>query len=387
MVMQLIYIRYVSYSIDKMIYGEFVLLQSLIVALSYVLLQIPTQAYKRFYNSAENKHEFISEFQTLVIFINLFSVVLVALYGFFFTRFDFNVMASVVVYFWLLSYFSLNRQLFLLNMERLRYLTLQILEAAAKFIIPIIVYSIYGSLESLLFGIVLGYILSVVVLRRFLRGVNFKFYINLGNLRRYLVFAYPMLFVSFFSWGITFSDRYFIDYYLTSREVAIYSILATVAGLGTVIGQIYSTYVNPQVLRDYEENKYKALRYLKQSLIILTVTFIVFGLIAVIMPQFIWTIFIESEVLDNQTNLLTLYILMASVFLTVLQTALSMYLTLLKKLKVLVMIYAIAFVTNLIGNIFIQDYGIIAAAVSTITAYLIILVIQFIYIKRSLSCT
>ena len=78
---------------------------------------------------------------------------------------------------------------------------------------------------------------------------------------------------------------------------------------------------------------------------------------------------------------------MVSVFVTVFQTALSMYLTLFKKLGVLTKIYALAFVVNMVGNFFISCFGIIAAGVSTLFAYLIILAFQFVYIYRNSSCT
>jgi hypothetical protein len=76
MVFQFLYIRYVSYCVDKNIYGNFILLQTLIVALSYIFLQIPSQAYDRFYNEAKNKIEYINEFRTLLIFINILSVLI-----------------------------------------------------------------------------------------------------------------------------------------------------------------------------------------------------------------------------------------------------------------------------------------------------------------------
>ena len=58
--MQFIYIRYISYNVEKEIYGNFVLLQTIIVALSYIFIQIPSQAYDRFYNTTKNKIEYLS---------------------------------------------------------------------------------------------------------------------------------------------------------------------------------------------------------------------------------------------------------------------------------------------------------------------------------------
>ena len=69
--MQFIYIRYISYNVEKEIYGNFVLLQTIIVALSYIFIQIPSQAYDRFYNTTKNKIEFVNEFRTILIIVKL----------------------------------------------------------------------------------------------------------------------------------------------------------------------------------------------------------------------------------------------------------------------------------------------------------------------------
>jgi len=81
MMLQFIYIRYVSYNIDEEVYGNFILLQTLIVALSYIFLQIPSQAYDRFYNEAKDKISYINEFRTILIFVNILSILLILLYG------------------------------------------------------------------------------------------------------------------------------------------------------------------------------------------------------------------------------------------------------------------------------------------------------------------
>ena len=80
---------------------------------------------------------------------------------------------------------------------------------------------------------------------------------NLENQKKYFKFAYPILFVSIFSWGISFLDRYFIEYFINTEKVAIYAILAQVAGIGQIVGQIYFLYVNPKILKMFEENQNK----------------------------------------------------------------------------------------------------------------------------------
>ncbi|WP_331774352.1 polysaccharide biosynthesis C-terminal domain-containing protein [Sulfurospirillum sp. 1612] len=382
LLMQLFFIRYVSYNVDKDIYGNFILLQTLIVALSYIFLQIPSQAYNRFYNSATDKVEFVNEFRTLLIFINIISIFIIYIYGLFMERFSYEILTLIFIYFLILNNYTFNQQIFLLNLERKKYFILKTLEASSKFLLPILFYISFQSLESFLYGIVCGYIFSFMFIQRYLKDYKFSFIINLENLKKYFIFAYPIVFVAIFSWGISFSDRYFIDYYMTSKDVALYAILAQVAGMGQVIGQVYSMYVNPKVLKYYEEDKTIALNYLKKSIIILSIIFAFLGLVAYLLPTSIYELLLEPEVINNSYYFNAFIILVFAIFFTLIQTALSMYLTLFKKLNVLAYIYVAAFIVNIIGNFFIQEYGIIAASISTFLAYLVILLLQLIYIRK-----
>ena len=382
LVMQLFFIRYVSYNVDKSMYGNFVLLQTLIVALSYVFLQIPMQAYNRFYNSVKDKIEFVNEFRTLLIFINILSIFIIYVYGFVMEKFSYEVLLLIYIYFLILNNYTFNQQIFLLSLERKKYFILKTLEAMSKFLLPILFYIFYQSLESFLYGIVSGYIISFIFILGYLKEHQFKFIINFTNLKKYFIFAYPILFVSIFSWGISFSDRYFIDYYMHSEDVALYAILAQVAGMGQVVGQVYSMYVNPKVLKYYEEDKIFALKYLKKSITTLSIIFLFACIVTYLIPTSIYELLLEPSVINDSYYFNTFIILVIAIFFTLIQTALSMYLTLFKKLNILAYIYVLAFVVNIVGNTMIEEYGIIAASVSTLLAYLIILLLQLIYIRK-----
>ena len=211
--MQAIYIKYVSYYVDKEDYGNFVLLQTLISGMSLVFLQVPSQAYDRYFNTAENKEEFINLFRSLLIIVNVISIPVVIIYAEVFERVTLLVMVLTYLYFAFQNTYSINQKIYLLDLQRKKYFYLKSLEGGAKFILPIVLYAVFGTLASFLFGIVLGYILSSIVLYAFTKTYKFYFYLNLGRLKKYIKYAYPILFVSLFSWGISFSDRYFIEYF------------------------------------------------------------------------------------------------------------------------------------------------------------------------------
>ncbi len=191
-----------------------------------------------FDNKAENHRKYINEFRTVLIFINIISLFIIILYDYFYSQYSFEILLMIFVYFILLNNYALNQKIFLLNMDRDRYLYLKVLEASSKFLFPIIFYFYFQSLEAILYGIIFGYIISLTgILLSFLKEYKYTFTIRWDNLKKYFLFAYPIIFVSVFTWGISFSDRYFINYYLSMKDVAIYSLLAIVAGVGQIIGQ------------------------------------------------------------------------------------------------------------------------------------------------------
>lgn len=101
---------------------------------------------------------------------------------------------------------------------------------------------------------------------------------------------------------------------------------------------------------------------------------------ALIVPREILTILIEKEVIFDNYYYYTFIVLIMSVFLAVIQNAYAMYFVLEKRLHIISYSYSIAFVVNIIGNFYIKDYGIFAAAVSTLLAFFVVNILQYVYI-------
>jgi len=382
LLLQFIYIRYVSYNVDKDVYGNFILLQTFISALSMIFLQIPSQAYDRFYNTSDNKVDYVNEFRTMLVFINIVSLLFIVVYGHIMQKFNIEILFLVYLYFILLNNYSFNQKVFLLNLERKKYFILKTSESGAKFFTPLVFYFYFETLTSFIGGVVVGYLISFFILMKYMKNYPFKLNIDWNHYKKYFLYAYPIVFVAIFSWGISFSDRYFIEYYSGTKDVAIYAILAQVAGIGQIIGQAYSMYVNPKVLKMYEENRNEAFKYLKQSLQLIAGIFVILGIIAYFMPVEVYSILLEKTLIMQEYYFNTFYILVLGIFFTVFQTALSMYLQLLKKLHILGYIYLVAFSINIVGNLYIKEYGIIAAAIATLLAYITIFILQFLYIRK-----
>lgn len=384
LVMQFFYVRYISYNVDKIDYGNFILLQTLITALSYVFLQIPSQAYDRFYNTTKNKLYFANEFRSLLIIINIISLFIIICYGYFMDKFSYDILLILFFYFVLLNNYSFNQKIFLLNLERKKYFYIKFFEGIAKFVIPVIFYIYEHTLFSFLLGFTVGYTIAFSILHLFMKDYKFYFVFNFNNLKKYFLFAYPFLFISIYSWGIAFSDRYFIEFLSTTENLAIYALLAQVAGFGQIIGQIYTIYVSPKILKQFEEDREQSLIMLKKYLTLLFLIFVFLGIIAFLIPVELYSLLLEPTLIEQSYFFYTFIILLAGIFITIFQTALGMYLNLFKKLGVLSYIYLLAFIINIYGNFYIKEYGILAAAVSTLIAYITILIGQLIYLKLRL---
>lgn len=376
LMIQLFYVRYISYNVDKEIYGNFIILSSIIYGISQVFLSIPGQAFSRFYNGAEDKLEFINEFRTYLIGVNILSSIMIyfiyLIYG---DRFDFYIYFSVYILFALFNNYIFNQKIFLLSLERNKYFILKLLESIAKFILPLIFYMINQTLLSFILGVIVGYGASIVVLLLMLRDKPFEFALNIENQKKYFLYAYPILISAVFSWSMAFSDRYFIDYYLTTKDVAIYSILAQFSGVAQVLGAIFSTYVNPIILKKYEINKDDAIEALNKYLKLFALMLFFVFVFVLLIPRGILSLFMERDIIFSDYYYYTFLILVLSVVFTVFQTAVSLYFVLFKKLDIYAKIFAFSALVNFGLNFFIHEYGIIFAAISTFIGYLIITIL------------
>lgn len=380
--LQLLYINYVSYNVDKDIYGNFILLQTLVVALSYVFLQIPTSAYSRFYNEAVDKISYVNEFRTILIFVNILSLFVIFIFGLIYLKFSVSILLSLFIFFLILNNFAFNKEIFLLNLDRRSYLSINILESVAKYLCPIAGYYLFGTLFAFIMGLVLGYLISFIFLIFKLKDYPFSLNFNYKHIRKYLIYAYPVIITASLSWGINLSDRYFIEFFMETRDVAIYAILAQVAGFGSIVGQIYGMYVNPIMFKKYEEDRTEALLLLDKYIRYLLIVFCLSYTAVLFLPRSLFTLLVEPEVINNDLYYYSLIILVLSSFLAVAQNAFAMYFTLEKKLKIITYAYAIAFAANFIGNFYIDSYGIVAASISTLIAFMIINLVQYMYIKK-----
>ena len=141
-------------------------------------------------------------------------------------------------------------------------------------------YYLFETIESFLIGIIVGYAISNIIFKVFLKLNPLIFKVNKSNLIKYLKFGSPIILTSMFSWSISFVDRIFLEAIISISIVGTYSILSQLSGFAQVIGSIYSTYINPIIFKNYSSNKKNTFKVLKRYLKILC--FICFGMFIMI---------------------------------------------------------------------------------------------------------
>ena len=379
---QLVYIRYVSYEVSPEVFGNFALLLTLVAAISSILLTIPSTAFVRYFNETKHKNRYINEFRTLLIPVNILSLFIIIIYSFFMKQFDFITLSLICIFLFLQNNISLNRQIVLQNLQRKNYFFINILEKSSKFFFPILLFFIFETLDSLIYGLLLGSIILTVVITYFNKKYKFNITFSFRRLRIYFTYAYPIIFTSMFTWVIVFSDRYFINYYLDTSSVGIYALLAQVAAFTSILNAMFSMYVNPIVYKLYSEDRNRAITklffYIKMYFIlVLSITFII-----MLLPKSVFNILLKPEILQNDHFYYTFIVLICGSIFSIFQNALSLFFTLEKHLNVLGKFWFLAAIVNVIGNFYIEEYGIIAAATSTCISYFLVMALNLLWIFK-----
>lgn len=382
-ILQLSYIKYVSSEVPANLFGEYVLLSAFSLGISQVAISIPLQAFNRYYNRSNNKVQIVNEFRSYGV---LYFLVLVAVYFIVFIQStsQFELLVLVLLFFHSLLFFnfSLNSQLSVLNMEQQEYFYIKIFEAATKFGFPLLGYYITGELNGLLFGLVLGYVLTFTfVWKKSVSKIKYNFTFDYERTKKYFMYAYPILFSAVASWVISYSDRLFIDFFVSTEALGTYAILVQFSSFAQVIGTVFAIYVTPQVLSLYECEPAHATRLLNKYLFLLALLMLALLLLVIAIPREVIEFFIGVGVLHKDNNFMIFIIVTVSIFVTVFQTSLSLYFVLYERLGVHSKLFIIAAALNLLLNFFVMEYGVIAAAVSTLVSYIILLLLILVWLR------
>lgn len=230
-------------------------------------------------------------------------------------------------------------------------------------------FGLFGSLLALIIAraIVLLFSLYVIISHTGLVRPDFSV------LKPYLAFALPLLPLGLFDILINSSDRYIVGFFKGAAAVGIYSATYNVGFLAVVFIFPIAYILSPTVFKLFDEGKIENVKmYLSYSL----KYFLLFSIPAVfgltMLAKAMLATLATSEFVVWNSMLVVLMVSLGAVFYGV-QAIYAQVIMLEKKQNFFVAIFGIGVAVNVILNIiFIPYFGVIAAAASTLVAYVIV---------------
>ena len=380
-IVQIFYVRYISYNVDESVFGKFVLYVSFISLLASFLFSVPMAAMTRYINETSNKKKFVSEFLTLLIPLNVVGIVVIYIYtGYIGGEWELFLVLSL--FFVLLNRHSLNKTVIFQLVKRKQFMNISIFEKVARFLFPI-AFLYYSSMDlGLLYGLLFGYFVLVLYGVKKTGFYRHEIIYSYRKLRLYFLYAYPLLIINLAVWVVAMSDRFFIDEYVGSSGVGIYALLAQIAGFSSVLASVFTVYVQPIVFKEYSLDKKIAIekynKYLKVGLVFFVASYVVFLFI----PREFFLVLINGDVILNDEYFKLLHYLVLSSILGSCVTILTNMFGLKNSLNVLAVFWVGAALVNLFGNTFIENHGLYAASISKTIAYAILLMLMLLWVWR-----
>ena len=243
-------------------------------------------------------------------------------------------------------------------------------------------YSLFGALLSLI-------VVRISLLLLCFFFINSKIGIvgpnlNLSVLKPYLSFSLPLLPSAIAYWVINLSDRYVIGYFLGMASVGIYSAAYNIGSVVAIFMSPIGLNLFPTISNMYENNKMAELKtHLEYSL--------KFYLMLAI-PSLFGLAILSKSVLTTLTTseFLSAYLVIPIVALgAILFNSRMVYLTILmvlKRTRLIALIYGIIGLFNLILNIILVPIiGILGAAISTLLSFFACTIILWILSSKELS--
>ena len=236
-------------------------------------------------------------------------------------------------------------------------------------------YGIFGAVIGLLIS---SFFVFLIMASLIVSEIGIKIP-KFTHIREYLAFGLPTVPGNLSSWMVNSSDRYVIGIFLSTAFVGYYS---PGYALGSMIGMFMAplSFMLPAVLsKYYDENNMTevktVLRYSLKYFLAIAIPS-AFGLSLLSKP--ILTILSTPEI-ASQGYLITPFVALSALLLGV-YTVIAQTIILEKKTKILGTIWIIASILNLgLNLIFVPYIGILGAAITTLIAFLLVLILASFY--------
>ena len=292
---------------------------------------------------------------------------------------------SLIILVW-----SLDTMFFNLFNARFQMLTYGLFTIAAKFgeigLIAYFVLNGHGILSVVLCVLAIRTLIFLILFFLVKSQIGIK-RPRFCNAREYLSFSLPTVPNNVFTWVVSSSDRYVIGYFLGAASVGVYSAGYALGVIPITFATVLAFVLAPTLSKLYDEGKISEVKtHLSYSLkyfLALAIPF-VFG--ALVLAKPVLRILSNSEIASQG------YFVVPLVALGVLfwgaYWVISNILVLVKKTKIMALIWIIAAVANLGLNIaLVPHLGILGAALNALIAYSLALSIGSYYSFKELTFT
>lgn len=245
-----------------------------------------------------------------------------------------------------------------------------------------VVFKMFGEIGLVIAAIYFGYglhgaVFSILLIRIMSCSALFIYILkkigikipNFSLMKNYLHFSLPTIVNHISYWGITSMDRYLIGFFLGVLFVGYYAPAYSIGMLLTLFIFPLALVLSIVLPKFFDENKMDEVKnYLGYSLkyFLLIAVPSAFGLS--ILSKQLLIIFSTEEIAQN--SYLVVPFVLTSILLYGVIYFFGQILCLVKKTKIIAIIWAISALLNLVLNIiFIPKFGILAAAIATFTSY------------------
>lgn len=360
--------------------------------LSVILYSWIVSSVWRYYLNYKKKNKLFNFFSTSVFFyvsasllLLLLNLVIILLYG-----------SSALKYLFILAaiqmitggFLNLIFVIYRIQTKSKRYNLLNSLRAILNFtFLFLLTYKFQLRTEAFFYSIILvdaGFILFVSLSHsKIIKQICFSS-IDKFTFLRFLKYGSVGVLLNFFLLLLESSDRYMIVYFLDFEAVGVYSINYNLSLISVnMLIAVFLNTVRPDLLNCLENNrKLYAERAGLYMSVFIALFFPLVSILSIHSNEIALLLFAEE--------FRTAYELLPYVFFSAFLYGLSHYVEIkLKfenKLKNLILIFFFVLVVNLISNyIFLPVYGISAAAITTLAAYFLLLVLLFIQVPQLIS--
>ena len=372
--------------------AKFSIFQAIILLYTLVFSFGLDQAFIRDYYDKNNKNKLLYNVGLGVLIPSLFFIALIIF--FLPKRFSYYIYDEPSLILTLLTLFSCLLSLFirfLSSIQRVKdqAVLFSLSQVIPKFIFLVLIVIFTYFLPVSFLNIIVAQFLSLLVVSIYFIYINRNYICkalkerkDIGLLKSYLIYGFPLIFTGVFIWGLKISDRFYLKFLSDLQQLGLYSMAISIAGAAGIFVNVFNTMWAPLVYRWVNESDLFAIKIknkveniaLKASFFVLVVSIIS------ILGSHLVPYFLPDEY-DKIRYILPLCVL--SILLFALSEITGIGINLVKKTKYTLYSCLIAIVVHIILSfLFIPEFGAIGAAIAGVISFYIFFILRTYFAKK-----